>query len=420
MKALSAETQLFDGTSFATAEATSTFRRDVEAIDDIGNLPAAVISLFGTRTDMAEWQITAAVDSAAIGGSQGMISVVDSWTLQFNADGSLASVSEASPAMSVTGLTTGASDLTVALDFGTIGGSDGLSTGVGITSVSDTHDGTSRCNAADCAQRWNAGTGRFETTQQTLVNGGLSGWDTLVRNYPFTTAPALPAEAPPATCFRAVSFVEDVVGSDQIMMIVDRSGSMSWSSNSGQAEVCLNGFDDDSDGTVDEGDCADSRIEFVRAAGRAFVDLQTSQGIDLGLLEFNEGNTLLRPIDTLNTGNAQDYKDAIDALSPGGDTAIGDAFDASTGEFTRVAEVGRVRTAYLLTDRFPRLIALSVLIGAVTSALGAYISYFLDGATGGVIVCLQTLVFLLAFVFAPKHGTLAARRRARQALTEAR
>lgn len=77
-------------------------------------------------------------------------------------------------------------------------------------------------------------------------------------------------------------------------------------------------------------------------------------------------------------------------------------------------------TAYLLTDRFPRLIALSVLIGAVTSALGAYISYFLDGATGGVIVCLQTLVFLLAFVFAPKHGTLAARRRARQTLSEAR
>lgn len=70
-------------------------------------------------------------------------------------------------------------------------------------------------------------------------------------------------------------------------------------------------------------------------------------------------------------------------------------------------------TAYLLTDRFPRVIGLSVAIGAGTSALGAYISYFLDGATGGVIVCLQTLLFLLAFVFAPTHGTLAARRRAR-------
>lgn len=71
-------------------------------------------------------------------------------------------------------------------------------------------------------------------------------------------------------------------------------------------------------------------------------------------------------------------------------------------------------TAYLLTDRFPRLIGLSVLIGTLTSALGAYISYYLDGATGGVIVTLQTVLFLLAFVFAPKHGILAARRRAAQ------
>lgn len=69
-------------------------------------------------------------------------------------------------------------------------------------------------------------------------------------------------------------------------------------------------------------------------------------------------------------------------------------------------------TAYLLTDRFPRLIGISVAIGATTSFVGAYISYFLDGATGGVIVVLQTLVFLAAFVFAPKHGLLAARRRA--------
>jgi manganese/iron transport system permease protein len=76
-------------------------------------------------------------------------------------------------------------------------------------------------------------------------------------------------------------------------------------------------------------------------------------------------------------------------------------------------------TAYLLTDRFPRLIVLSVIFGTVTSAVGAYISYFLDGATGGIIVCLQTALFLLAFIFAPTHGVLAARRRARAALQEA-
>jgi manganese/iron transport system permease protein len=68
-------------------------------------------------------------------------------------------------------------------------------------------------------------------------------------------------------------------------------------------------------------------------------------------------------------------------------------------------------TAYLMTDRFGRLIVISIAIGALTSFVGAYISYFLDGATGGVIVTLQTLLFLAAFCFAPKHGILAARRR---------
>jgi manganese/iron transport system permease protein len=73
-------------------------------------------------------------------------------------------------------------------------------------------------------------------------------------------------------------------------------------------------------------------------------------------------------------------------------------------------------TAYLLTDRFPRLIQISVAIGTLTSFFGAYASYFLDGATGGIIVVVQTLLFLVAFFFAPKHGMLAARRRAAQAL----
>ncbi len=68
-------------------------------------------------------------------------------------------------------------------------------------------------------------------------------------------------------------------------------------------------------------------------------------------------------------------------------------------------------TAYLLTDRFGRLIVISVALGASTSFAGAYISYFLDGATGGVIVTLQTLLFLAAFFFAPKYGRIASRRR---------
>ena len=68
-------------------------------------------------------------------------------------------------------------------------------------------------------------------------------------------------------------------------------------------------------------------------------------------------------------------------------------------------------TAFLLTDRFPVLLILSVLIGSITSFVGAYLSFFVDGATGGLIVSLQTFIFLTVFLLAPKHGYLAARRR---------
>ncbi|MEP2979445.1 MAG: metal ABC transporter permease [Lentilitoribacter sp.] len=71
-------------------------------------------------------------------------------------------------------------------------------------------------------------------------------------------------------------------------------------------------------------------------------------------------------------------------------------------------------TAYLLTDRFPKLVLISSIIGAMTCFSGAYLSYFLDGATGGIIVVLQTTLFLIALVFAPKHGILSQRRKAKE------
>ncbi|MGX2949312.1 metal ABC transporter permease [Ursidibacter arcticus] len=63
-------------------------------------------------------------------------------------------------------------------------------------------------------------------------------------------------------------------------------------------------------------------------------------------------------------------------------------------------------TAYLLTDRFGKLLIISIILGGVTGSVGAYLSYFADGATGGFIVSLQTLIFLIAFFFAPKYGLL--------------
>jgi ABC-type Mn2+/Zn2+ transport system permease subunit len=73
-------------------------------------------------------------------------------------------------------------------------------------------------------------------------------------------------------------------------------------------------------------------------------------------------------------------------------------------------------TAYLLTDRFSRMLGIAGGIGVATGFVGAYASYFVDGSTGGCIVVLQTLLFLTALVFAPKHGMLASRRKRRLAL----
>lgn len=67
-------------------------------------------------------------------------------------------------------------------------------------------------------------------------------------------------------------------------------------------------------------------------------------------------------------------------------------------------------TALLLTDRFGRMLVIAPAIGATTAVVGAYASYFLDGSTGGAIVALQCTLFVLAFLLAPKHGLLGARR----------
>ena len=69
-------------------------------------------------------------------------------------------------------------------------------------------------------------------------------------------------------------------------------------------------------------------------------------------------------------------------------------------------------TAYLLTDKFSKLLIISILVGTLSSFFGTYISYFLDGATGGIIVSILTIIFIFTFIFAPKHGYLNSRRRA--------
>ncbi len=62
--------------------------------------------------------------------------------------------------------------------------------------------------------------------------------------------------------------------------------------------------------------------------------------------------------------------------------------------------------AYLLTDRFDHMIGYAVLSAVFSNIMGIYISFHFDASTGGCIVVLQTLLFLVAMIFAPKYGLL--------------
>lgn len=61
-------------------------------------------------------------------------------------------------------------------------------------------------------------------------------------------------------------------------------------------------------------------------------------------------------------------------------------------------------TAYLLTDRFPHMLAISGAVAVGASVLGTLLSFHIDAATGPVIVLIQAAAFFAAFLFAPKGG----------------
>lgn len=63
-------------------------------------------------------------------------------------------------------------------------------------------------------------------------------------------------------------------------------------------------------------------------------------------------------------------------------------------------------TAFLLTERFTRMLVIAPLIAAGGSVLGILLSYWLDAASGGLVVLVNGVVFALALLLSPKHGLI--------------
>lgn len=77
-------------------------------------------------------------------------------------------------------------------------------------------------------------------------------------------------------------------------------------------------------------------------------------------------------------------------------------------------------TAYLLTDRFGRMLVISPVLSVLCSVTGIYVSYWADASPGGLVVVAQGCAFALVYLFGPKHGLLgkkvAVRRRRQRAV----
>jgi manganese transport system permease protein len=74
-------------------------------------------------------------------------------------------------------------------------------------------------------------------------------------------------------------------------------------------------------------------------------------------------------------------------------------------------------TAYLLTQRFGRMLLLAPAIGVGCAVVGIYVSFYLDVSSGGTVVLAQGSVFTLAYLFSPTQGMVTRALRRREAAT---
>lgn len=66
-------------------------------------------------------------------------------------------------------------------------------------------------------------------------------------------------------------------------------------------------------------------------------------------------------------------------------------------------------TGYLLADRLEWMLALSVAVGIASALLGYLMARWLDCSIAGAMATVSGLLFLLAFLFAPRHGVISRR-----------
>jgi hypothetical protein len=365
----------FDPTSFATAAATAGVAK-VEFVDSVGAIPrfgegsSIPVSIFAEHTAAQAWTLHFGIDDGRVtGGTAGNLRILGTIGLTFTVAGELATVDGVAPTdpafvnprVAITNLANGAANASLQVIFDTAGNDrvfeaagavGGWLAGSAVTAGGFQQLGNCTQTTA-CEQKWNTATNRWEASATTVryLNARLpplSDWEEMVANVAdfyalaWVVPPGLPAIAAPAACANAgnVAFDVAVTGADQIMLIVDRSGSMSTDRNN---------FGD-----------VRTRLDWAKAGARAFADLQAGSAVEIGFMSFASAPVTelgLRTIEVDATAGTEDhtltaFKGRIDALASGGLTAIGDTLTAARAQLNAAAAADptRQQAVFLLTD----------------------------------------------------------------------
>ncbi len=126
------QTVTFDMNLPADAAIGDTFTNSIEIFDALG--VSHTVTLSWLKNAANDWTATfsnpvqtgTAIVSGAIDTDTGTAGVQNTMSITFNGDGSIATLTPAVPAFALSGLTSGANSQTVALDWGTVGGTDGV------------------------------------------------------------------------------------------------------------------------------------------------------------------------------------------------------------------------------------------------------------------------------------------------------
>lgn len=350
----------FDGADFLAARATSAWHEEVEVFGPSGSLPGLGLHFYLSHLSRLVWQLTVAGDAGDFGGKSGELLVLRSWTLTFNDDFSLAGVSPGELRLELPP-SGGRGPAVLAIDLGSRNphgrsnpgeGFDGLQmVTAGALDVDVRGDGVVGCTAGWCASSWNERTGRWELSEQSLLHEGASDWRTLATNLPFVVPPLEGVTAdPPAVCQAAPEFFTEVLGADQVLLVLDTSTSTGTRTDGRAGEVCANGTDDDADGAVDEEDCADSRLEYERLAARVFLELADSRELQVGVLSMHTDAEIVSGIESVDGPRRAVLGAMLGSLVAEGDTAIGTSLERAQEALQKFERAAGSRYVILMSD----------------------------------------------------------------------